>query len=395
MMQRVVQILAMRSWGELGNLLAARTIAELLSLHLDAKVEVLEAEILFPRFAEIGAFIREIIVRSHSAVEVRGRYLALVDSLNATFPMGLEAGPLPAWLDAELTPMVDHFRETRPLIVCGMKGIITRLCLAALRRAHHTAHVVNFVTNEGLLRFSFHRSLLFPCTLVSLPRSRDYAVTVCGFAPATVEVVGRLVATCGQGAGGVPTSLETDRPRVIVFSNRGGETYARILEHLAQPATPPELLLIALNEPALLAEFSRLRERRRLDGWSVIEGAAQSRYFECLNWLTSSRRPLLISKAGPNTVLEAAYFGAPTLVLDSGLPMEEWVLDLVGREGLGRATRSVDELFEALDFWLDDPADMDACRERARVFAGATLDQDLARRSIVAAFRDRLTRTDF
>jgi hypothetical protein len=388
MMRGGIQILAMRSWGELGNLLAARTLAEVLSLHLDVEVQILEAETLFPRFAEIGARIRELVVGSRSPAEVQGRYLALVEALSATFGAGLEAEP-PDWLDAELLPLIAHFEETRPLVVCGMKGIITRLCLPALRRAGQRAGVINFVTNEGLLRFPFHRSPLFPCTLVPLARSRDYAVTACGFSPAAVQVVGRLVATRGLAAE-APAAPPTDRPRVIVFSNRGGDAYRRVLGRLAQRAAPPELRLMAHGEPALVAELGRLRERHGLDGWSAIEGATQPRYFECLAWLTSSRRPLLVSKAGPNTALEAAYFGAPTLLLDSGLPMEEWVLDLVNGEGLGRASRSVDDLLGALDAWLDDPTSLDACRERARAFARAALDQDFARRAIVAAFRERL-----
>src|SRR5436309_518120 len=87
---RQILIVAMRSWGELGNLLAARTLARRLTDMLGvADVQVLEAEHYFPRLAETGAAIREITLGDVSPAEKRLRYAEVMRDLDATVPGGL------------------------------------------------------------------------------------------------------------------------------------------------------------------------------------------------------------------------------------------------------------------------------------------------------------------
>ena len=82
-MTRSVQVISMRTWGELGNLLAGRTLAATLAAGLDdAEVTVVEAETLFPQFAEAGAAIRELVAARLPADEVWAGYPAPHDGLH-------------------------------------------------------------------------------------------------------------------------------------------------------------------------------------------------------------------------------------------------------------------------------------------------------------------------
>ena len=392
-MRPAIQIIAMRSWGELGNLLAARTLAAALRGNVAGEVAVLEAESFVPRFAEIGERIESLIARAERPSDVRRDYLALMDSLEREFPTGFEADGdlgLGEFFDSAVTEFMRHFQETRPTVVCGTKGVISRLCMAALRRADHPASVINFVTNEGLLSFPIHRSTDFECTLVQLERTRRCAIELWGYPEERVHTVGRLIATdLTHPARTVAPARGT---RVLVFSNRGGAAYHRLLEHLAVYHSEVSVMVIALRQPLLVETARRLANERRLRHWHEKTTLDQHEYLGVLQWLASSEYSLLVAKSGPNTTLEAARFGIPVALLDSGLPMESWVADLVAHEAFGVVCDDAESWLNSVDGALSNPSRLMAWRSQAQRFAQEAMNEVTARERIAERFCGALAR---
>src|SRR5262245_40743399 len=98
----------MRSWGELGNLLAAKLLASALSEEMDATTVVIEAESLLPRLADIGGRIQELVSRHDAPEAIRSDYMELVRELTSVFPPNFELGCAPAPLRRELQAVSDY-----------------------------------------------------------------------------------------------------------------------------------------------------------------------------------------------------------------------------------------------------------------------------------------------
>jgi hypothetical protein len=394
-MSRTVQIISMRSWGELGNLLAGRTLAATLAPELPGtSVEVWEAESLFPRFAPIGEEIRRVVGDRLPPERTRQAYLRVMAGLVEALPPGFEAAAeLPEPLATEIAPLAAHLAATRPDVVVGTKGVISRLCLAALRRSGHRATVVNYVTNEGLLRLDVHRCPLIDHHLVQFERARRYLVDEHGYRPEQVRVVGRLLARAqasrffegGSAATGAPPSGAAVR-RVLIFSNRGGREYLELLDRLTHGFPDAAVVFVAYNDPELAGAARDLLSRRATGDWQVFDRLGQGDYFRYLDWLAAGQAPLFISKTGPNAMLEGVYFGLPQLLLRSGLPMEEWVGPFLAEHGVGQAYTDMAGLIDTALRWLADPAQLAGRKRRALDLAGGVLDPQWARARTVAAF---------
>jgi UDP-N-acetylglucosamine:LPS N-acetylglucosamine transferase len=401
-MTRTIQLVAMRTWGELGNLLAAKTLASALSQTLDGvETEVIEAETLFPRFAEIGREI-ELLAKTRCEARVRHRqYLELMEGLRPLFYPGFEVAPrIEGALGEEIRPLVEHFMRTRPSLVVGTKGVISRLCMAALRLASHPAPVVNYVTNEGLLRLEIHRSPFLPDQFVPFESARRYLIDQHGFEPACITTVGRLIAQASlgsfleqRGEEAYPTESPRDAPapgldsvRVAVFSNRGGEDYLLLLRHFAARHPQIAVVFIGYNEPQLVEAARQLGEESSVRDWRVFDRLGQGGYIQYLNWLSAAEYPLLISKTGPNTMLEGAYFGIPQLLLNSGLPMEQWVIPFLEENGIGRGFDRMPDLIRVLDEWLAGPHVIAERSRRARDLSRTVMDQQQTRERIGSEF---------
>jgi hypothetical protein len=397
-----IQIIAMRSWGELGNLLAARTLAACLEPRIHTAVHVIEAETLFPRFDAIGRKIADIMSTGSEPEEKRRRYLTLMTQVEPTFPVRCEIDErLPLELTTELEPWVQWFSKTRPRLVIGTKGIISRLALAALRRAASPAPLLNFVTNQGLLTLPLHRSRWLPRHFVPFESARQYLLAQHGYAPDQVRTVGRLLAhgetakfverPKGASASSASLQLPSDiERRVVVFVNRGGPTYLEVLRALADSPEPTAVLFIGYNDPALVAAARELTRARSLTHWAIVERLGQGEYLSSLRWLSEGRLPILITKTGPNTVLEAAYFGVPQLLLRSGLPMEEWVSAFVEEHGFGRGFPQMSALVAELRTWLRSPEPLLLRQAAAKKFAADHLNQAQVERTLESGVRELL-----
>lgn len=388
-----ITLVAMATWGELGNLLAAKRLARCLETSADAPIRVIKAEDLFPRFAAIGAEIERLAKTRVSPAVTYERYMAYMASLEAFFTPGFEADDLPPVpLATELQPMAAFIRDEKPALLAGTKGIISRALLAASRLAGVSVPLINFVTNEGLLTIPLHRSTALPHHLVPFESGRQYLLREHGYASSQVRTVGRLVAFPGAMDAVMPLAEDGDLPiRIVIFSNRGGAPYLRPLLALAQRAEEIGVVFIGFNDPELTQQARALIDRSpRLHG-RVVDSLTQSQYLACIRWLAEGDTSLLITKTGPNTMLEAAYFGVPQLVLNSGLPMEQWVAPFVSEHGFGMGFTEMDPLVGTLTAWLDAPEEIRARRQAARRFSAGLMNQDEAERTIRAEFRRALT----
>lgn len=385
-MTSLIHIYAMRTWGELGNLLAAKTLGGVLASQIpEARVQVFEAEMFLPRFLEAGEAIKNITLTSSTAAERRTRYLAFMESLEAVFHAGFEDAPDAFW-QQELRDWTAHLETTQPDVVIGTKGVISRVLLAAVAITGQRRAVLNFITNHGLLLLSIHRSTHMPLHLVQFEEGMEWLTRRYGCDASTVELVGPMVAghvlaqelvkpSADGGVSDFGEQFASDMPRLVIFCNRGGQEYLALMQSIAERHPGTELMLIAYNNPTMLEEAARIRAAGGQYQWRLFDRLSQSTYLHEISALSRSRYPLIITKTGPNTALEAAFFGVPSVLLDSGLPMEEWVMGWMERHGLGRAARDGTELTALVDEWLAEPRRIAECRERVAAFRREYLDE--------------------
>lgn len=387
---RRIIVISPRTWGQFGNYLAATRMAGVIQERLpDDEVAVWEAETSMPWIGEIGARIAKITTSSPDPATRTARYLELMAEIEQAHPCGFEVDD-DSPVQSQVAGLRAALTETRPDLVIGTKGFVARLGKAALRQVDLTVPVVAHTTNPGLLELPIHRSALLDAVLVPFDWAKERLLGFIGGDPDRVHVVGPLVGRHDLGtfvAAGASATGERGwpaadgpeaRPRLIVFSNRGGEEYLTLLRRLATRHPDTDVVFVGYDDAELVrravagAPPSRWRFHTRLtqrEYFAYIDGAAAGDAF-------------LISKAGPNTTLEAAYFGIPVLMLESGLPMEGWVGGLIHDQGLGRCCADVSELLAILDTWLAERHLLRRHKQACRRFANEVLDQAAVARRI-------------
>ncbi|MDA8020429.1 MAG: hypothetical protein MPN21_23570 [Thermoanaerobaculia bacterium] len=379
----LIPIIAMRNWGELGNLLAAKTLARCLARHSEFQPEVHEAENFFPRFLEFGEEIRRIIKSPETVDTRRHGYLSLMDEVGQLFYPGFEDDERVAEpLARELDSLVDFLRQARPSTIIGTKEVISRLLMAAARQAELPVQVVNYITNEGLLRLQVHRSRSLEHHLVAFESGRRYLINDHDYLPHQVHAVGRLITPADEASivenpdqsGGTIAKLGSTDFRVLIFSNRGGSAYLEPLRLIGSRNRDVSVLFIGYNDRQLVNEAKELQQHLGIEDMQVVEHLGHGEYVQSVRWLSEAKYPVLVSKTGPNTMLEAAYFGVPQLLLKSGLPAEDWVGRFVEEHGFGLGFEDMSALAVAFSKWLDDPGEIVRHRHSARQFAEGLLD---------------------
>lgn len=372
-----VLVLGLRSWGQLGNFLAAANVARILSEHVPGcEVEFRAGEELWPFLAGLGERI------GRAARAGGAGYAEVMADADAWLPLDSEArGTGPA-------PVEAHALDGRHDAVVATKGIVSRLAYAALQPRGAGRSVVNFVTNHGLLELELHRSRHLALQLVPFEMSRALLVRH-GIDGATVKVVGPLAAslrTPASDAGAIRSFSRVeggDRPRVIVFSNHGGAEYAEVARVLAHHPSHPEVLFVAHKDPNLAGAVSAIAADAGAGSrWEVVEALPQAGFLAAL--ARAARFPVCfaVSKTGPNTALEAVRTGIPMVLHRSGLPMERWVEGFVADTGCGECVETAAALAPATLAWLDDPERVRAARRRiaqaAPALSGAGTEERIA-----------------
>jgi UDP-N-acetylglucosamine:LPS N-acetylglucosamine transferase len=395
---RRIEIFGLKTWGNLGNLLAARKLAGRLETLLSgANIRVFEGERFCTPLADYGAQIGDLKQSITDPAELRSRYCALMDDALRRYPAESETSTGASLFDRDARPLADHFAESRPDIVVGAKGLLSRLCVKALRLASLQTMVINYVTNHGLIAIPAHRSRAFTLNLVPFEWTKSDLITKYGYRAENVELVGSLLS--GKGLRNVIASdRRNDRAvvrnvegrAIVVFANHSGFDYARVLHDCSDVLADIDVIFIAHKQPELLDRVRTLASTLGARRWRVYDSLDQTQYFDEIAAAARSEHSFLLSKSGPNTVLEAVSLGLPVLVHMSGLPMEDWVAQLVATHGLGHACERPQEIAEQLRLWITSQAAVATCKHRLPAFVAAHLDPKLTDRRLLGVFTTRL-----
>jgi len=378
-----VLVLAAATWGELGNIVSARRVAKILEPALHPHPIIVQPiEEWHSAFAEAGQAMRELAATSPTADIRRTRYMGVIDGLQERYPEGFEIQSGTGDLQ-EFRRLAEEIGRIDPALIICTKGFISRLVVAALGEQPTRPPIINYVTNDGLLTLPLHRSPYADRTLV---QSDFGASRLSALPPGTVRVVGPLVGRSEEGsADAIPTG---GRPLVAVLSNRGGE-YGPLFDRLARHGDAVQVTAVILAAPDLLAHVRGIAPAH----WTVMDGLKPADYLRRLAQVGATPRSVMICKSGPNTAFEALNAGLPILALRSGLPMEDWVADLINDHRLGAAYPSVDQLCGGVEEWLRNP-EGEEIRRNVAAFASRHLDRDRAIDRIRTEVTDLLRQSD-
>jgi hypothetical protein len=384
-MKARIVIVAMASWGELGNILAARRLATCLNDVLDASIDVFKAEDIVPEFARIGARIEEIAKANVEWTTRLEQYRDSMRGLESVFYEGFETDHIVRGrLSSDIQRVGELIRTTKPDLLVGTKGLISRLLLAGLRHEPCGADVVNYVTNEGLLEIPLHRSAAVPHHFVPFESGCQYLVHHHGYSRHQVTSVGRLIRSPSPAT---VTSYPQTPVRAVIFSNRGGDSYLKPLAVALKHKHQVGIVFLGYNDARLTALAEDMAAQAGSLHCQISVRLDEQEYANCLGWLADGSLQLLVTKTGPNTMIEAAYFGVPQLLLNSGLPMEQWVAPFVERHGFGRGFDTMDQLTSVLEAWLAAPAEIITRHHAAKAFAAKCLNQEQIREATRDAFQ--------
>ncbi len=392
-------IVSMTTWGEMGNWLSGKSLETTLTACLpDTSVRIEAAENLIPRFQAVGAAIKQATLDSQTPQERFDRYAAVLRGLEPLFPVGFEDDPrrFPELAD-ELQTLVNYLRAEQPDLVIGTKGVICRALLGALRLAGLNRPVINYVTNHGHFQFAVHRCPAATLHVVRFPEGQDYLQAATGWPAESIRVVGYLIAAqqlLRQAA--IPARLAPQPPTevasnpgfkrsVIIVSNRGGREYIDLLERLKPYGDSIEVTFIAIRDEMLCELAEGVVREVGAATWRVVSELSQPELFKLMLRAQREGVCILVCKASPNSIFEAAYFGLPMFLLRTGLPMEEWGADMVVREGIGWVEETMAALAPQLTACLDDPTGLARTRERLQTFVATYLDQEKTVRKLLGA----------
>ncbi|MBL9005115.1 MAG: hypothetical protein JNJ46_12760 [Myxococcales bacterium] len=395
-----ILVVSMSTWGEMGNWLSGRSlVAVLASSFPAAEVNQVLAETYVPCFAEIGADIKRITRASGSPEERFERYAAIMGELDRRYPQGVEsAAPLASALAAELEAFTEYLRAAAPDLIIGTKGLICRICVAAARHAGLSVPVINYITNHGHFQFRVHHCPDAALHLVRFAAGQAYVQKRCGFRPEAVRAVGYVVAAQPllhpTRAAPLAEQGEVRGPlSVIIVSNRGGTEYVDLVRHLVPRGNSIQVTFIAINDPDLCAQAEQIIAASGITNWRTASFLTQEEFFGLLDQTRTRGGSVLVSKASPNSIFEAAYFGIPMFLIRTGLPMEEWGADVVIEEKIGYVVESMAALMPVLDRCLDDRERLAQTGRHLQSFIARYLDQPRTIELIAGAVRDVLSGT--
>jgi UDP-N-acetylglucosamine:LPS N-acetylglucosamine transferase len=389
---RRILVASMTTWGEKGNWLSGAGLAATLRSRCpEGAVELVPAEELVPELAAVGKAIKSVTLESRGTRERFERYAGVLEGLEGSFPFGFEDEPgLHEGMAEKLARLVDYLKKFQPDVVIGTKGLICRLLLAAGRLAGRPRPVVNYVTNHGHFRFPVHRCPSAAIHLVRLPEGRPYLHETCGWALESIRVIGYLVAAQQLQRLDRPSEPVSEAGHgtgraVIVVSNRGGEEYLDVLRRLLPYRDTIDVTFVALMDEPLGEAAREIVAQAGITSWRVAVHLTQEELFGLMERARARGTCLLVCKASPNSIFEAAYFGLPMFLVRTGLPMEEWGADLVVQEGVGWVADGIIDLLPQLEACLTDPrasAPVTACQ---RQFVAKYLDQSAAMHNLEGA----------
>ncbi len=258
-----------------------------------------------------------------------------------------------------------------PAVIVSCHPLTGRAAVHAARRGRAVAiPVVTVVTDLAAPHAAWFRPA---GDLVVVPTAKVLARTVAaGVPPGRCTVAGLPVAAAGAGYLGAAAgdraalrrSLGLDESRFTVLLMGGGEGSGGLARHAtAILRRAPDVHVVTICgrnvrlQRRLMARAARGRGRLTVLGFTT----------KVADWLACA--DLVITKAGPGVIAEAACCGAP-LLLTSHLPgQERGNAALVEQAGAGLSARGVRRMLRELARLQADPAALAAMRAGSRALA--------------------------
>ena len=364
-----ILIIAMKTWGELGNYLAAKSLARTIhDVMPDVHIRIEESEKYVPVFSAFGREIKEIHFNDFSSRKIKQAYMGIMAKIERIFPPQFELmDTFDGTIREYFNKLLEDISLFKPDIIIGTKGIISRICSAVVRSNGLNISVVNFITNHGLLQLPIHQSNHVDVHIVQFREGMDYLLNELKYDKDKCKLVQPLVVSHGlkylhyetalKNTESVSEKKEADQTfelKVVIFSNRGSDKYLKIIRHIVENVDSCNCIFICYNDKQLAEKASAFLPAAGGTKLQIYHKLEQREYFSLINGI-SHAKTVLISKAGPNTVLEAVFLNMPVLVTKSGLPMEDWVFEMVKQNGIGMTADTIDETIKNIDRCIADP----------------------------------------
>jgi 1,2-diacylglycerol 3-beta-galactosyltransferase len=244
----------------------------------------------------------------------------------------------------------------QPAVIVAFHPLTTHPAVRARDRGAPGASVITVVTDLVTTHLSWRDAavdrIIVPsapiasqCELDGMPKGRCVQVGL----PVGAEFSGAL---CGVPERGVlQRSLGLRAPAFLVLMTGGAEGSGRIYRRAAailREVHDVEVAVICGRNRSLRYRLSRLAARA--DGRLIVRGFVDN----MVDWLRCA--DVVVSKAGPGTIAEAACCGAP-LVLTSYVPgQEEGNAEFVVSAGAGRYAPRLRDLVAEIRWLRHNPA---------------------------------------
>lgn len=358
---RKILILSMKTWGELGNYLAGELLANTFkNIDSSLNVKVHAADDIIETLATIGKEIKEIMLTAANAEDVFLRYNNLFSSYEANLysaDFEHDVTNRRCKLDEEINVLREFIAAYNPDIVIGTKGIISRLVFAANNQGSKRFKLINYITNHGLLDLAIHRSSEIMINIVQFEDAKNYILSNYNYSTERVLVTGRISSrpylTNALNGDFLPRIMNNNLS-IILFANRISECALLVANRLVGYSEKVNLYVICQGDEKLEKELKNLIQSHNINNWIIYGNLIQNDYFKLVSSLKFSKHSLLISKTGPNTMLEAIQYEIPVLLLNSGLPMEQWVAAFIKDNYLGFVEPNITCLLIRLNFILEN-----------------------------------------
>ena len=235
-------------------------------------------------------------------------------------------------------------------LVVSVHPLLTRSVLQALRANGSRAPLAVVVTDLLTAHWSWFEPEV-PLTLVPLEEVRRRAVAEGGMDPGRVRVTGQVVhPESGEAVARreeLRRSLGWDRPVVLLLAaGDGGGLIERHLHAAVDARLEAHLVMVCGRDRDL---------HTKLTGSSWASTVEVHGFVNNLHELMAAA-DILVTKAGPGSIMEGCVAGLPMLLYDRLPGQEVGNVQLVRERGMGSFVQRPGDLMAALRAWLDDPA---------------------------------------
>jgi 1,2-diacylglycerol 3-beta-galactosyltransferase len=245
-----------------------------------------------------------------------------------------------------------------PDLVISVHPLLTDVPIKILRRAGSRAPFVTVVTDPVTVHPAWFCPQADLCIVATEAAYRS--AVEAGIDPARLRVIGLPIRRSFTEVRDEPRPhlrgrLGLNPGRPLVLMSGGGAGIGKVLQlakavarRLADAPLQPQLAIIAGRNEALLRQL-------RAEPWPI--SVTPLGFVEQMaDWMRAA--DLLITKAGPGTLAEAACVGTPVLVTDFVPGQESGNIAWIERTGAGAFERDLDRVAETARIWLqpDNPA---------------------------------------